>query len=113
MTLHPDAIPPDALLTLAMPRSLEEEVLDTLMAHPDLATGFTVHFAEGMGIHVELATAMEQVQGRARRVIVQIALARERLPALVALLRQELQNPAIAYWVSPLIAFGRMGEAQS
>ena len=41
--VHPATVPsPDCVLTLSLPRALEEEVLDHLMAHPDLATGFTL-----------------------------------------------------------------------
>ena len=101
---------PDCLLTLALPRTLEEEVLDTLMAHPELAPGFTVLQGQGMGTHVELASAMEQVQGRARRVFVQVALAQARVPALIDALQEALENPKIAYWVVPLLAFGRFGK---
>ena len=41
------ATPPDCLLTLALPRALEEEVLDTLMSHPEFARGFTVLHGQG------------------------------------------------------------------
>jgi hypothetical protein len=113
MNATPNPLPaPDCLLTLALPRALEEEVLDTLMAHPELASGFTVLQGQGMGTHVELASAMEQVQGRARRVFVQVALAQARVPALIEILQQALENPRITYWVVPLLAFGRFGTSR-
>lgn len=105
------SLPPDCLLTLALPRTLEEEVLDTLMAHPELAPGFTVLQGQGMGANVVLASAMEKVQGRARRVFVQVALAQSRVPVLIETLQQALENPKITYWVVPLLAFGRFGAA--
>lgn len=101
--------PPDCMLTLSLPRPLEEEVLDHLMAHPDLAPGFTLWQGQGMGTRVELTSAMEQVQGRARRVFVQVALPRQHVSALLDALRVELGNAGIAYWVTPLLAFGRLG----
>jgi hypothetical protein len=103
---------PDCLVTLALPRALEEEVLDTLMAHPDLVPGFTVLHGHGLGAHVELASTMERVQGRAYRVFVQVALPQARLSALLEALTQALENPKITYWVVPLLAFGRFGVAR-
>ena len=101
--------PLDCLLTLSLPRQLEEEVLDTLMAHPELAPGFTLMHGFGMGTRVALATPMEQVQGRARRVFVQVALPQVRVPMLVKALSRELRRAQITYWVTPLLAFGRIG----
>lgn len=100
---------PDCLLTLAVPQALEEELLDTLRAHPDLVRGFTVTPAQGVGQHVELASAMEQVQGRARRVLVQVAMAQPQVPVLIDHLRAALPTPQAAWWVVPLLSFGRLG----
>ena len=102
---------PDCLLTLALPRALEEEVLDTLRSHPELARGFTVLHGQGMGTHVALATAMEQVQGRARRVFVQVALTRRQAQALLRALHEALPRARMAYWIVPLLGFGHVGEA--
>ncbi|MBP8205174.1 MAG: DUF3240 family protein [Giesbergeria sp.] len=101
---------PDCLLTLAVPQTLEEEILDVLWAHPELVPGFTVLHGQGMGAHVALASSMEQVQGRARRVLVQVALQQAQLPTLIGALKQALPNPQIAYWVVPLLEFGRFGD---
>lgn len=101
---------PDCLLTLAVPQALEEEILDALLALPHMAPGFTVVRGQGIGAHIELTSTMEQVQGRARRVIVQVALQQAHLSALIDTLRQSLPNPQIAYWVTPLLAFGRFGD---
>ncbi len=102
---------PKCLLTLALPRALEEEVLDTLMSHPELARGFTVLHGQGMGAHVALATAMEQVQGRARRVFVQVAVTRPQAQALLRALHEALPRARMAYWIVPLLGFGHVGEA--
>ena len=101
---------PDCLLTLAVPQALEEEILDVLWAHPELVPGFTVLHGQGRGAHVALASSMEQVQGRARRVLVQVALQQAQLPTLIGTLQQALPNPQIAYWVVPLLDFGRFGD---
>ena len=101
---------PDCLLTLAVPQALEEEILDLLWAHPEMVPGFTVLHGQGMGAHVALTSSMEQVQGRARRVLVQVALPQAQLPALIDTLKQALPSPQIAYWVLPLLDFGSFGD---
>lgn len=110
MTRTTDRPQPDCLLTLAVPQALEEEILDALLALPEQVPGFTVLRGQGMGAHVALPSTMEQVQGRARRVLVQVALQQAHLPELLTTLRQALPSPQIAYWVVPLLAFGRMGD---
>lgn len=105
-----DTTPPDCLLTLVVPSALEEDLLDLLRGQPHLAPGFTLLLAQGMGAHIHLASSMEQVQGRARRVLVQLVLAQAQIEPLIALLRQALPTPQITYWATPLLAFGRLGE---
>lgn len=105
---HPST--PDCLFCLSIPTALEEEVLDTLMALPDLAPGFTVVQGHGMGAHIELASALERVQGRARRALVQIALPQSQVPRLLDQLRATLRDANLVYWVVPLLAFGRLGD---
>ena len=100
---------PDVLLTLALPQALEDDVLDVLVAHADRAPGFTVLPAEGLGRHEHLGSAMEQILGRSRRRLVQIAMAQPDVQPLLSALHQALQNPAITYWLTPLLAFGHLG----
>ena len=101
---------PDCQLTLAVPQALEEENLDLLWAHPEMVSGCSLLHGQGIGAHVALASSMEQVQGRARRVLVQVALQQAQLPTLIGALKQALPNPQIAYWVVPLLEFGRFGD---
>lgn len=101
---------PDCLLTLVVPSALEEELIDLLRVQPRLVPGFTLVPALGMGRHIHLATSMEQVQGRAQRVLVQLAISQEGLRPLIAILRQAFPTPQVAYWATPLLDFGRLGE---
>ena len=101
---------PDCLLTLAVPQALEEEILDLLWAHPEMVSGFTLLHGQGMGTHVALASAMEQVQGRARQVFVQVALTRAQAHALLRALHEALPRARMAYWIVPLLDFGHVGE---
>lgn len=99
--------PLDCLLTLVLPHMLEEEVVDHLLRHPEWASGFTISQTEGKGHRVRLAGAAEEVRGRARRVQLQMVLNRDDGRALIAHLKQALPQAQIAYWLSPVIEFGR------
>jgi hypothetical protein len=98
----------DCLLTLVLPLALEEETLDLLRQHTDLVPGFSVVHGQGIGSHAPLTTAMEQVQGRARRVFISMALRRADVEPLVARLRGTLSSAQVFYWVAPLLAYGRL-----
>jgi hypothetical protein len=99
--------PWDCVLTLVFPAAIEEELLDHLLEHQEWVTGFTSARAEGQGQAVRLHGSAEQVRGRSRRVQVQIVMNREDAQALVTHLKESLPNPEIAYWMVPLIEFGR------
>lgn len=98
----------DVLLTLAIPITLEEDVLDFLLQQPQWASGFSVIDADGMGQGASLLSAMEKVQGRARRKLVLIAGVEADLRLLIAALGKELRNRDVAWWITPLNAFGRL-----
>lgn len=100
--------PPDALLTLVLPAALEDDVLDWLQGQTELVSGFSLLHGQGLGPHTTLTTSLERVQGRARRTLVQLALEQGSAQALVARLRQAWPLAEITYWISPLLAFGRL-----
>ena len=97
----------DCVLTLVLPQSLEEEVVDDLLRHPEWASGFTITQVEGKGSGVRLRGAGEEVRGRARRVQLQAVMNADDARALVAHLRGGLAKSQIAYWIVPAIEFGR------
>jgi hypothetical protein len=97
----------DVVLTLVLPVALEEDVLDHLLAHPEWVTGFTTASAEGHGRNALLQTTSEQIRGRARRCVVTLLVANATLESLLASLGAAFQNPEMAYWVTPLLGFGR------
>ena len=98
---------PDCLLTLALPSALEADITDALQALPATGSGLTRRRGHGHGAQARLATPMEQVQGRANRVFVQLALPEAAVAGLLQVLRTALPSPEIAYWVVPLRQFGR------
>jgi Protein of unknown function (DUF3240) len=51
---------------------------------------------------------MEKVQGRARRVFVQVVMQQQQVPTLIGVLAAALPSPDVAYWVTPLTQFGRL-----
>lgn len=98
----------DALLTLAIPVTLEEDVLDFLLLHPQWASGFSIVDAEGMGQDASLLSAMEKVQGRCKRKLVLIAGIEGELRQLLHALGKEIRNKDVAYWITAVSAFGRL-----
>jgi hypothetical protein len=95
-------------LTLAAPRHLEEELVEQLLAHPDWAAGFTLYKAEGYSSHHESLSPQEQVRGRSERMAVQIVLDADHAQALLDHLRQCFPKRDVAYWLTPVIGFGRL-----
>jgi hypothetical protein len=97
----------DCNLTIVFPRALEEELIDHLLEHPDWVSGFTISQVEGKGQAVRLAGVVEEVRGRARRVQIQTVLDMADARSLIAHLKAVLHNPEVAYWLSPVVEFGR------
>lgn len=95
-------------LTLAAPRHLEEDLVDQLLAHPDWAAGFTLLRAEGHSQRAATLTTQERVRGRADRISLQIVLEAGQAQTLLAHLKLHLPKADVAYWLTPVIEFGRL-----
>jgi hypothetical protein len=98
----------DTLLTLAIPVSLEEDILDFLLLHPKWASGFSVLSAQGMGQGAPLQSNMELVHGRSGRKLVLIPGMGAELLQLLQALSQEIPSQQVSYWISPVSASGRL-----
>jgi hypothetical protein len=98
----------DCELTLAVPEHLEEEMLDLLLAHEDLVSGFSVHAAEGVGSGAPLHTTLERVRGRSRRKMITLLMRGEQATLLIERLRQQVPSPDVAWWTTSLTGFGRL-----
>jgi hypothetical protein len=97
-------------LTLAFPLVLEEQLLGELLElDPDLP-GFTTLRAQGHGHGYAHASISEQVRGRTDRGLLLLVLAADRAEALVAGLRMRLPVVEAAWWITPVLAFGRLGK---
>ena len=97
----------DCCLTIVFPKGLEENMIDHLLEHPELASGFTTYEVEGHGQATVYTSANEQVRGRARRVKMEVVMANEDAQALIAHFKESLQSREIAYWIAPINEFGR------
>lgn len=100
--------PLDCCLTLVCHKSLEERLVDHLLEHPEWVSGFSVSPMEGHSQQEKLPSILEQVRGRSQRVEIRTVINREDAQALVAHLKAAEPNHEIAYWLMPVIEFGRL-----
>ncbi len=93
------------LVTLNIPPSLEEMMVDSLLLL-ETEHGFTsfpvnAHHQVNKGLSLA-----EQVTGRQKRLRFQLYVPVQELPALLEQLRQEFSGSGIQYWVLPVIENG-------
>lgn len=95
----------DYCLTLICPPSVEEKLLDTLLAAAGSEV-FTSTPTHSHGTAQGRLTAEEQVMGRSRAMQVQVLLTRDELDRLRALLQREFAGTGVRYWATPLALEG-------
>ncbi|MFZ6675222.1 DUF3240 family protein [Undibacterium sp. Xuan67W] len=98
----------DAMLTLAIPTTLSEEISDFLLLNTQLANGFSIVAAQGMGQGASLLSAMEKVHGHCNRNLIFIVGINENLQQLLHMLGGKIKNNDVAYWFTPVTRFGRL-----
>ena len=98
----------DACLTLLLPRGLEARILDRLLLHPAWVGPFTTHRVEGHGDPDSIASAREQVRGRAERVRIEILMDASHAAELLQELRSSLPSPEVDWWLSPVLDAGSL-----
>ncbi|MEJ2382768.1 MAG: DUF3240 family protein [Xanthomonadales bacterium] len=96
----------DQLLRLNIPPSLEEDLVDFLLASDDIQ-GFQSTEVNGHG-QVGAMSIAEQVAGRRRRVQFEIVLDVDRTDALLGRLREAFPLRDVIYWVLPVSGSGRL-----
>ena len=99
---------PDCYLILVCHKSLEDRLVDHLLAHPEWVSGFSVSTIEGHSQRENLPSMLEQVRGRSQRIEIGTAMNREDAKALIAHLKSAEPNRDIAYWMMPILEFGRL-----
>lgn len=95
-------------LTLVCHRSLEERLVDHLLEHPNWVRGFSITRIEGGSQKEKLPSMIEQVRGRSQRVQISTVMNLDDARELITHLKLEETNPEIAYWITPVIEFGRL-----
>lgn len=91
----------DYCLSLICPPTVEEKLLDVLLANAGSEV-FTSTPTYSHGTAQGRLTATEQVMGRSRAVQVNVLLTEEELARLRELLQQEFAGTGVRYWASPL-----------
>ena len=99
------------MLTINCSPAIEDDLIDALLAIEGV-TGFTVLKAQGHG-PVGAMSIAEQVAGRRQRVQVQITLPATRVKNCLRQLADALPSPDIMYWITPVLGFGRLGDAMA
>ena len=100
--------PLDCCLTIVCHESMEERLVDHLLEHPDLVSGFSIVRIEGHSRKEKLPSMMEQVRGRSRRIEIRTVMNQADAADLIVHLKEEEANPDVAYWLSPVTEFGRL-----
>ncbi len=95
-------------LTLVCHKSLEERLVDQLLSHPDWVRGFSIKHIEGGSQKEKLPSMLEQVRGRSQRVQLDSVMNLEDAKLLIEHLKQSEPNHEIAYWLVPVLDFGRL-----
>lgn len=95
-------------LTIICHNSMAEHLIDHLLEHPEWISGFNVSHIEGHSQNEKLPSMLEQVRGRSQRVEIRAVMNLEDAQSLIAHLKEDEPNPAVAYWITPVIEFGRL-----
>ena len=96
-------------LTIVCHNSLEERLLDHLLEHPEWVYGFSISHIEGGSQKEILRSMIEQVRGRSQRIKIQTVMNLDDAHELIQHLKNKEANPDVAYWITPVIEFGRLG----
>jgi hypothetical protein len=98
----------DLLLTLVMPDDIAQHVEDLLLSRPDLVPGFTASRAEGHGSVITLVEPGELVAGHSPRTQIQTAGTEPAMRAILAMIKAELPQANLFYWLVPVVDMGRL-----
>lgn len=95
-------------LTLILPVTAEDHIVELLLGSSPPITGFTTWAAEGHGHDFREASAAERVRGRVNRRVLTAVMTRKRADALLEEIRQKAPIPHLAFWIEPVERFGRL-----
>lgn len=95
-------------LTLVYPLAVEDQIVELMLETVPPIGGFTTLRAEGHGHDFADASLGERVRGRISRGMLVAVMARARADQLLAEVEAKTPLRHLAYWLEPVIAFGRM-----
>jgi hypothetical protein len=95
-------------ITIAMPESLEDEVVEALLQLHPAVSGFTTFDAEGHGQSFDKARTRERVRGRVGRKLLWAILPRTQVDRVIDHLKARISNAEAAWWIEPVERFGRL-----
>lgn len=98
------------LLQLNISARIRAEFLDHLRLVQHLVLGCTMVDAAGFGAQQHYGLALEKVLGQTQRQLVMMVLAQDNVSAVLAHIRQQFISPDIQYWLTPVLASGRLSE---
>ena len=98
----------DYLLRLNIPPGLEEDIVDLLLADPEIK-GYQSYPIRGPG-RVGAMSIAEQVAGRRDRIQFEIVLDSDLLEQTLQKLKEAFPTPDVIYWVLPVLQSGRLAE---
>ena len=97
----------ELLVVLNVPPSLEESVVDWLLAREE-GVGFTSFPVYGHSTRHEDLSPAEQVSGRQKRQQFQIQIRQEAVDSFLDGARGEFGSAGVHFWVLPLFAGGQL-----
>lgn len=100
--------PLNCCLTLMCHTSMEERLVDYLLERPELVMGFSISRIDGNSQSEVLHTMAEQVRGRSLRIEISVVMNLDDAQTLLAHLRKDEPNHEVAYWITPVLEFGRL-----
>jgi hypothetical protein len=98
----------DCCLSLVCHQSLEERMVDHLLQHPEWVAGFSVSQIDGHSLKEHLPSMLEQVRGHSKRIEIRCVMQLSDAQALIARLKTNEASNEIAYWITPVIEYGRL-----
>jgi hypothetical protein len=98
----------NCLLHLICSPTVEDALAEWLLERPDVP-GFSSLPISGHGSSEHSMSLAEQVAGRSRRVLFLLELPEPDARALLARLTETFGGSGLHYWLTPVIAYGRLG----
>lgn len=95
------------LITLTVPPTIEETVVDWLLQF-DFHAGFTSFPVNGHSSRETGLSLAEQVTGRKKQARFQIHIPETELPPFIDRLRRDFSGTGLHYWVSPVLEAGHL-----